>query len=257
MLQQERHNYILERLFRNRSVNVAELASLLRVSPETIRSDLRHLEAKRLLTRSHGGAVRFSAEDTTHVETPYYERESQNIESKKQIARLACSYIEKDDQIILDSSSTCIYLARELPNMPLTVLTNSARLLYELSLKDKITVFVVGGMLLTSSMCMVGRDALESLSQYHVNKAFVSCKGITQDGASESNEFAISVKIKMLRISDEAYLLGDHTKFGVQDFMQVAALDAFTAILTDADTAREQISLLGPYAQKVRPYRLE
>jgi DeoR/GlpR family transcriptional regulator of sugar metabolism len=251
MRQKERHDIILDTLRRNNSVSVSELASVLPVSRETIRMDLQCLEQKQLLVRTHGGAVNLPQNQDINAEIPYYERESVNIKEKQEIAELALRYIRKNDRIVLDSSSTCVYLARELPNIPLIVLTNSVRIISEIAVKDKIEVFFSGGMLLRSSMCMVGRDNINPFQGYHVDKAFVSCSGVVSTGVTEANELAILAKLKMLSVSDEAYLLVDHTKFGFKDFLMFSSLDAFDMILTDSETAEQQIELLEKHAGKV------
>ena len=247
----DRHAFILNMLNTNNSINVAELANILSVSRETIRLDLLHLEEQKLLVRTHGGAVKLPQNEASHNEIPYYERESVNIKEKQEIAELAMRFIKVNDRIALDSSSTCVYLAREIPNMPLTILTNSVRIVSEIAVKDKVEVFFSGGMLLRSSMCMVGRDVINPFEGYNVDKVFVSCSGIVASGVTEAHELAILAKLKMLSISNKAFLLVDHTKFGFKDFLLVSALDAFSTILTDSQTTEQQIQSLEKHAHKV------
>ena len=52
----ERHKYILESLAKNGFIKVNEIAKELEVTPVTIRKDLKHLEEKKLLYRTHGSA---------------------------------------------------------------------------------------------------------------------------------------------------------------------------------------------------------
>ena len=53
----ERHGIILELLREFGKVDVADLSSKLKVSAVTIRKDLDLLEEKKLLYRTHGGAI--------------------------------------------------------------------------------------------------------------------------------------------------------------------------------------------------------
>lgn len=251
MLQKERHSLIVDMLKNSSSVTVNELSSLCSVSGETIRNDLKLLEGQKLLVRTHGGAVRSRDLPHYHPETPFYERESHNVIEKQEIASYAAQLLVREDQIILDASSTCVYLARSLPDFPLTLLTNSVRIVNETASNEKVEIISTGGILLRSSMCFVGRVALDILSSYHVSKAFLSCKGVDVSGASESNELAIAVKRKMMQVADETILLVDHTKFGVRDFLQVTDLDGISKIITDSRTTDEQIGCLGKYAELV------
>ena len=52
----ERHKYILEKLNRDGFVKVKEIAEELNVTLVTIRKDLKNLEEKKLLYRTHGSA---------------------------------------------------------------------------------------------------------------------------------------------------------------------------------------------------------
>ena len=248
-MQEERLSLIVNHLNQHHTVTVNELVALCNVSSETIRNDLKKLEKMNLLSRRHGGAIK----SALHDETPHLQREFTNTALKTAIAGTIIGEIGLYDQIILDSSSTSLYVAQALPNMPLTIITNSLLIQNELARKDKIEVISIGGMLLRSSLCFVGHTCALMLGNYHVNKAFLSCRGIHPvSGASEPNELAVLVKRKMLEIADVTYLMMDSTKFGVQDFIQVAGLNAFSHIFTDSRITEEQLAPFGMYAEKVR-----
>lgn len=53
----ERHQFILNRIQQDQYINVVELCKELKVSSVTIRKDLKLLEDKNLLFRTHGGAT--------------------------------------------------------------------------------------------------------------------------------------------------------------------------------------------------------
>lgn len=122
MLVVERHQKIIEQLEEKRIVRVSELSKKFSVTEETIRRDLEKLEKEGYLIRSHGGAV-FN-EMVKNQEIPFAEREITNISKKKLIAQMSVRYVEESDTILLDASSTAWYMAKILPNMPLTVVTN-------------------------------------------------------------------------------------------------------------------------------------
>lgn len=140
MLIADRYERIVELVNERGSIRVSELSTLCQVTEETIRRDLDRLEKVGLL-RSHGGAV--SLRDR-QPETPYAEREIMNAAEKQRIAREAVLMIKPGDRILLDASTTAWYMA-SLPDMPLTVLTNSIRVAAELSGKERIDVISTGG----------------------------------------------------------------------------------------------------------------
>ncbi|GFR38367.1 putative HTH-type transcriptional regulator YulB [Insulibacter thermoxylanivorax] len=232
MLAAERCEKIVQLVDERGSVRVSELSEIFKVTEETIRRDLDKLEQAGRLLRSHGGAV--SIKDHTS-ETPFMEREVTNVEEKKQIAKEAVRHVRPRDRIILDASTTAWYMAQMLPDIPLTVLTNSIKVAFELANKEKIEVVSTGGILSPRSLSFVGPLAESSLEQYHVNKAFISCKGVHLDrGATESNELQARLKKRMIEIADEVYLLVDYSKFNVNEFSQAAPCEAFHTLITDA-----------------------
>jgi DeoR/GlpR family transcriptional regulator of sugar metabolism len=237
MLAAERYEKIVQIVNDRGSVRVSELSELCGVTEETIRRDLDRLEQSGRLRRSHGGAV--SVKDI-RAEIPYAEREITRADEKKRIAQAALSDVGAYDRILLDASSTAWYLASILPDMPLTVLTNSIKIAVALSGKEKIEVISTGGMLAPRSLSYVGPLAERTLDVYHVGKAFLSCKGVhLQRGLSESNELQGRVKQKMIEIADRVVLLADSSKFGAQAFTRVAGLDEVDAIVTDRGLSAE------------------
>lgn len=235
MLAAERCEKIVRLVDERGGVRVSELSEMFGVTEETIRRDLAKLEQAGRLMRSHGGAV--SVQNDQSPEIPFFEREVTNVEEKKEIAHAAIQHVQPRDRIILDASSTAWYMASLIPDIPLTVLTNSMKVAAALASKEKIEVVSTGGILAPRSMSYVGPLAESSLEQYHVNKAFISCKGVhLERGVTESSELQGRLKKKMISIADEVYLLADYSKFGVNEFSLVASCEAFHTIITDRKT---------------------
>jgi DeoR family L-fucose operon activator len=243
MLVAERYEKIVSLVKERGSIRVTELSELCQVTEETIRRDLDRLEISGRLRRSHGGAV--SVKETQHPEIPYAEREITYAEEKKRIALEAIKRIRPKERIVLDASSTAWYMAQTVPDLPLTVLTNSIKVATELSSKEKIEVISTGGILAQRSLSFVGPLAERSLDAYHVDKVFLSCKGVHLDrGISESNELQARIKERMIGMADEVILLADSSKFGVQAFTHVANIADVDVIITDRRIAKEMIERL-------------
>lgn len=233
MLVAERYDKIVQLVNDRGSIRVTELSELCGVTEETIRRDLDRLEQAGRLRRSHGGAVSVK-DDAVQSEVPYAEREILHSEEKRRIAEAAVGLIQPKDRILLDASTTAWYMARSLPDIPLTVLTNSIRVASELAAKEKIDVISTGGLLAQRSLSFVGPLAERTLDGYYVDKLFFSCKGVHPErGVSESNELQARVKQKMIDRADRVILLADSSKFGVQAFTHVAAMDQIDEIITD------------------------
>lgn len=243
MLVAERQQKIVGLVNERKSIRVTELSQIFSVTEETIRRDLEKLEVEKKLSRSHGGAISINPSDS--LEIPYTEREIMNVKEKKEIALEAVKHVDEGDKIILDASTTAWYMAKAMPDKPITVLTNSIKVAMELSQKKQITVISTGGILLSKSLSYVGPLAESSLNTYYVNKAFISCKGLHLDnGISESNEEQSRLKKMMIERANVTYIMLDHTKFGVQAFSRINHLDVIDHIITDSKVDDQTIQQL-------------
>lgn len=240
MLVAERQDRIRKLITERGSMRVSELSRIFEVTEETIRRDLEKLESEGAIRRSHGGAVSTKHQNTREIS--FSEREIMNIEDKKEVARKALQFIKQNDRIILDASSTAWYLAEMLPDIPLTIITNSMKVAFELSGKEHMTVISTGGIVSQKSFSFVGPIVNRTLELYHVNKAFISCDGIDKEwGISDSNEKQALVKKKMIEISDQVFLLADHSKFGIKSFSNICSLDSIDYVISDSRTEVSQI----------------
>lgn len=234
MLVEERYDKIVQLVNERGSIRVTELSELCNVTEETIRRDLSQLEGLGRLKRSHGGAVRVKEASPIQPEVSYIEREVQNTEEKMRIAEAAIQCVQPRERILLDASTTAWYVARSLPDMPLTVLTNSVRVAATLAGKEKIEVISTGGLLAHRSLSYIGPLAERALESYYVDKLFLSCKGAhLERGISESNELQGIVKQKMISIADRTILLADASKFNVQSFTLVADWSQIHHVISD------------------------
>ncbi|SDX71430.1 DeoR/GlpR family DNA-binding transcription regulator [Paenibacillus sp. CF384] len=242
MIVAERHQHILRMVNEKGSVRVTELSQSCNVTEETIRRDLDRLEGAGRLQRSYGGAIRIGPQ--TH-ETSYLLRETVHVAEKQLIAVEAAKFVAPNDRIVLDASTTAWHLAVQLPDIPLTVLTNSLKVAFVLSEKKNVVVISTGGMLVPNSLSFVGPLAEQSLEEYHVDKAFISCKGAHMErGISESNELQARVKRKMIGMAEQVYLLADYSKFNTQAFMTITSWDRIDRLITDAETSAEDVQQL-------------
>lgn len=143
MLPLERHRLIVELLGQHGVMRVNEIAQATRVSRETIRRDLSELERKGILTRSHGGALAAenplpatraaaSALPVEDSQGNFQHRTLLHSEGKMRVARKALQFLKPGQTIVLDGSSTSWFMARQMPEMALTVITPSIRILQTL-----------------------------------------------------------------------------------------------------------------------------
>ena len=233
MLAIERRNEIIARLTAQGKVIVSELAKDFEVTEETIRRDLEKLDNEGLASKTYGGAV---AKHNSSVDLPYNVRESVNVDKKQYISELISNMIRDGERIMLDSSSTALYITKKIKNKKnLTIITNSVKILLELADKSDWTVLSTGGALKQGGLSLMGSSAEKMIKSYYVDTAILSCKGLdTEFGATDSNESDSLLKQAMLHSAERKILALDTDKFDKKAFIQVCDAADVDIIVTNA-----------------------
>ncbi len=236
----ERHTDILKIVSLRRRVTVSELTERLGVSEVTIRKDLGILESMGYLVRTRGAAV--LAEDREHRQTLGMRR-NERIEAKRAIAARAVELVSDGDTIYLDSGSTCAALAELLVTRNLRVVTNSIDVMLILGEAPGIALYAVGGSYRKEAGSFIGPLALESLSSFHIETAFVGATGISPDGVfSAQNLIEAELKRAVVRASRRAVFLADRSKIGSEAFADFARPNDVDLLVTDAPVRAPVVS---------------
>jgi len=232
MLAIERRNAILEKLQEEKKVIVSELSRQFTVSEETIRRDLEKFEQEGIVIKSYGGAV---LSESTNIDLPFNIRKNRNVGGKQKIAALIAGMIKDGDHIMLDASSTAVFVAKAIKEKKnITLITNSIEIIIELFDVPEWKVLSTGGTAKEGSFALVGPQTDRMLKLYHVDKSIVSCKGIDpQMGVTDSDEQHAGNKYTMLQSGSRKMLAADSTKFGEVAFTKVGDLKDFDMIITD------------------------
>jgi len=247
MLPQQRHRAILELLTSDGSARTNDLAERFEVTVETIRRDLETLHAEGLLARTHGGAI---ARDHRTRELPAEERRIVHLAEKEAIAREAIASINPRDIIFLDASSTVVQMARLLPDLELTVVTNSLDVLEVLGDRQDIRLISTGGHYAHESRSFIGSVAIDTTRRYNLHKLFISGNGIDLErGLSESNEDQAQLKSALIPLADRCYFLCDASKLGRKAAYFFAPIEEIDCLLT---TPPEDETSLVPFRSRMR-----
>lgn len=226
-----RHAEILRIVGEEGTITIADLASRLDVSLETVRRDVKPLTSDGSVLKMHGaiGLPSFVGE------APFERRMRENAEAKRAIARAVAATIRDGESVMLDTGTTTSFLARELTgHRRLTVVTNSSDIARTLATVNGNRVYMAGGELRSDSGAAFGMSAIEFVGRFNVIHAVISTgavdaeRGIMDHDLDEA-EFARTVLTRGTR----RVVVTDHSKFGRQGLVQVCGFGDFDELVTD------------------------
>jgi len=234
----KRHQIILEKLAKKKHLEVSELGELLNVSTVTIRKDLRLLEEKGLLFRTHGGA---SLDNPYINERAIGEKEKISVEEKNGIAQRAAQMIDENDSIMIASGTTVQAFSKFIkPKNKLTVITSSLYVVLHLLQDKNIEILQLGGYIRHSSGSVIGSYAEHILGNISCSKLFLGVDGFDLEyGLSTTNLEEAQLNKKMLHSVQKIIVLADSSKFGKKSFAKICDLDQIHELITDKGISPE------------------
>ncbi|AWK70367.1 DeoR family transcriptional regulator [Rhodococcus oxybenzonivorans] len=239
-----RRGEILQRLHVDGYVEAKVLSRELGVDASTIRRDLDTLVRSGQAERTHGGARPVTGASS---EIPYAVKKTERRPEKIAIARRAAQHVADGDTVILDSGSTTYQVALELRHKAdLTIITNDLRIGKYVATIPAVRLLVTGGELLGSVFTLVGERAVDFLSDYSADWAFLGADAIDPTaGITNTNTLEVPLKRAIISAAARTVVLADSSKFGHRALAKVAAIDEVETILTDSGLPSDQAEQYG------------
>ena len=242
MFIEERHRAILDLLTANGSISNSEIQEKFGISYDSAKRDLRILEEKGLLKRTHGGAlpVRQVAAGRPAMQT--CKDIVQVKENYLAISLKAVSMLKENDVIFLTSATVGYFMAQNLPdNMRLRVVTNSIVIAEELRRKPNIGVILLGG-----EMDHKGNTydafAIETIKKLRFDKCFITAAAISASfGLSIQSPQAISFYQALVDSSKQVIGLFPTEKIGFESIVSICPADKLDILITDWNALEEDL----------------
>jgi DeoR family transcriptional regulator of aga operon len=232
-MQMKRHQAILDLLQKESYIGVSELCEMFNVSAVTIRKDLKLLENKGLLFRTHGGAT---------FENPYIndrnisEKEKIHIKEKNAIALAAVKLIKPEDSIMIGSGTSMQSLAKAI-NIEghLNVTTSSLNVSLELTKSLHYDILQLGGNVRHSSSSVTGHFSQAILENISCNLLFLGVDGIDMSyGCTTTSLSEAMLNKKMIQSAQKIIILADSSKFNRKGFGKICDISEIHHIITDS-----------------------
>ena len=228
-----RHETILDLVNKRGSVAVVDLVSRCTVSAQTIRNDLRDLDGKGLVHRTHGGA-RKRASVTNRA---YTERRLHNRTAKTRIAALTAALIPDHAAVSLNIGTTTEHVADALTShQGLFILSNNINIINRMMESRCRELVLVGGTIRPDDGAIVGDEAVAFLSRYKVDFAIIGASSLDPDGAVlDFDPREVAVARALLKNARHKILVCDHSKFETSAPIRICDVADLDYVITDRD----------------------
>ncbi|MEV8025563.1 DeoR/GlpR family DNA-binding transcription regulator [Microbacterium sp. NPDC080220] len=229
MLAATRKQLLLDRLRSDGRIVAKELAAELGLSEDSIRRDLRELDAAGLAVRVYGGALPASP-----AVANYGVRETVATDSKTRVARRAAQLIEPGSTVILDGGTTVRALD---PGRECTIITHSPTVAAAL-LHHTAEVIILGGRLFKHSAVASGAAAVEAAMTVSADRFLLGVTGVHEDaGLTTDDADEAAMKRTLASRAAETFVLGTAEKIGAASRYRVLTWDAVDGVIVDAEDA--------------------
>ncbi len=242
MFIEERHQKILEILNTDGSISCAAIQELFNVSYDSAKRDLRILEEKGLLKRTHGGALPLRQVAVSRPAKMTCKDIGTVKENYMAIALKAVSMIENNDVVFITSATVGYFMAQNLPNdIRIRVVTNSIVIAEELRTRDNIDVIMLGGEMDHKGNCY-DAIAVETIKRLRFDKCFITSATIAAEfGLSIQRTGAITFWNALIDSSKKTIGLYPTEKIGYESIVSICPANRLDVLITDWDACEEDL----------------
>jgi len=239
---EERHQAILDWLEKHGSISNLDIQKKFGISYDSAKRDLRILEEKGLLKRTHGGALplrqvatgrpaKMTIRDMDCVRENYWE-----------IAKAAVARIKNRDVVYIPSATVGLFMVQNLPeNVNIRVVTNSIVIAEELRKRENVSVIMLGGEMDDRGNCY-DTIAVETIKRLRFDKCFITSACISAPfGLSIQKTQAISFWNALIDSSKQTIGLYPKEKIGFDSIVSICPANRLDILITDWDASEEDL----------------
>lgn len=239
MLKEERQQTILTEVELHNRILLTDIAETLDVSIDTVRRDVKELDAEQKLRKVHGGAISLGFTTNSARNTNIYA-----LEQKTKIAEKAISLLKNGSVIFVDGGTTCLELARLIPQeLELTCFTLSLPVAMELSSKPNVTVIFIGGQISKDSQISIGANAIHNLSEIKVDYSFIGTGYVdSQGGLTEFDWDIVQLKKAVIKSAKKTVLLCISEKLNSQHRYKTCDINAINTMITELEADNQLLN---------------
>jgi DeoR/GlpR family transcriptional regulator of sugar metabolism len=240
-LAEERRQHIVDTVERQGKVLAAELAQRFNTSEDTIRRDLRDLDAAGLLRRVHGGAMR-----RTQAVPSFGQRLDADAARKEMLARALADSVRPGDTVLVDAGTTNLAFVRQLEDgRAATIVTNSPQIAMGLGHLRATRVVLLGGVYSAHVGAVMGAQTLAEVQRLRADVAVVGVCSIEADrGLGTTDPEEAVLKRAMLAAGSRRVVAALNDRLEAPAPFLIAPLSEIDRLVLEADAAPDVVARL-------------
>ncbi|WP_407429472.1 DeoR/GlpR family DNA-binding transcription regulator [Arcticibacter sp.] len=230
MRKEDRHKLILREINLHNKVLSTDLSTLLDVSDDTVRRDLKELAESGLILKVHGGAASKSFVAPFNSQNEVYA-----VSEKQKIAEKTISLIKNNMVILTEGGTTILELAKMIPdNLKVTFFTISPQVAITLSDHTNLDVITIGGKLNKNANLHIGSIVVNQLSEIKVDLCLLGANAFSiQDGLSDMDWEVVQVKKAIIRSAKKVAILTISEKLNTVQRIKICDFNQVNYLITE------------------------
>lgn len=243
-LKEKRQILLGEYIRNNGLVQMKELPSLFKVSMNTIRADIDELAKSGVIKKVYGGVL-YNNPDTFNFQ-PIPSRIGENFETKKNICKLATSFIDDGDLVYIDYGTTTRWIPDFLSGKKnVRVVSPNIYVITKLAMIPDSNLIMLPGRYDYSVAGVMSEATIQDIKNFHFSKVFMACTGIDFSlNVSSASYIQREIKHDVINHADKCYLMVDSSKFNGSGQLFYGNLSSFEAVITDSGISAYNRALL-------------
>jgi DeoR/GlpR family transcriptional regulator of sugar metabolism len=229
LLKEERKGLIIKEINLHTRIYLADLATTLNVSEDTIRRDINELADEGKLIKIRGGAMSKAYHHTSALQETYAHQ------NKRIIAQKALSLLKDGMLILIGGGTTIRELIKLIPQeLKATFITVNPLTAVELLDKPNLEIILIGGQISRYSQMSIGGEVYQRLSELRADLCIIGTNAIdSREGLTDSDWETVQTKKAMIKASAKVAILAISEKLDTVMRMKITDLDQIDYLITD------------------------
>lgn len=209
---------------------VEEISDSLRMSPSTVRRDIKKLAEERKIIQFHGGVALKSGDD------PFSERQVRKAEEKRLIGERAAKLVKPSDIIYIGGGSSAYAFAKALAKEAddITVVCAAVNIAMCFADNFRFKVILSGGVFNRYDESMTSALTISNLETFNFNYAFLGVSALNaKSGYCLPTLELAELKKAVVKRTDKTVLLADSSKIGLTGGYTICPAQDIYSVVTD------------------------